>query len=69
MINKMKKELVAQMIAELKSIESMRVALDALDRVEYSGAYDIMDQLTTIKGSITNLESALERAQNIIPNI
>jgi len=67
MINKMKKELVSQMIAELKSIESMRVALDALDRVEYSGAFDICDQLTTIKGSITNLEDALDKALHIIP--
>ena len=68
MINQMKSQILTQMIIQTQDLDKLKDAIYALDETAHSGQNDLYDQVSTMTQVISDLESVLVRAQNIIPS-
>ena len=66
--NYIKHEVIAEMESLLKCFREKYAVLDALDRDTASpGAYDLVDQLTTMRSAAGIIKEALDRAGKVVP--
>ena len=65
--NEMKLEVLSSLEALTSSVKSKVKVLDALDRDNESGAYDLHDQLTTFSELTEKLEAVVLRSVSIVP--
>ena len=65
--NEMKLEVLSSLEALTSSVKAKVIVLDALDRDNESGAYDLHDQLTTLCELTKKLEAVVLRSVSIVP--
>ena len=65
--NEMKLEVLSSLEALTNSVKSKVEVLDALDRDNESGSYDLHDQLTTFREVTESLEQVDLRSVSIVP--
>lgn len=65
--NEMKLETLASLEMLTNSLKAKVNVLDALDRDDESGCFDLHDQLTTFFKVTQDLGSVIERSQAIVP--
>jgi len=65
--NEMKLEVLSSLEALTNSVKSKVEVLDALDRDNESGSYDLHDQLTTFREVTESLEQVVLRSVSIVP--
>ena len=65
--NEMKLEVLSSLEALTNSVKSKVEVLDALDRDNESGSYDLHDQLTTFREVTESLEQVVLRSVSVVP--
>jgi len=65
--NEMKLEVLSSLQALTSSVKAKVIVLDALDRDNESGAYDLHDQLTTLWELTEKLQAVVLRCVSIVP--
>ncbi len=65
--NEMKLETLAQLECLTNSVKAKVNVLDALDRDEASGSFDLHDQLSTFHQLTESLAQVVSRSESIVP--
>ena len=65
--NEMKLEVLSRLEALTNSVKSKVAVLDALDRDNESGSYDLHDQLTSFHKLTEDLEQVVHRSVKVVP--
>ena len=65
-VNEMKKEIVGKMWEDNNNIERLVECLQALDRLNDSGAYDLNDQIATMEKLVEQMYAVIERSNSVI---
>ena len=65
--NEMKLETLAQLECLTNSLKAKVNVLDALDRDEASGSFDLHDQLSTFHQLTESLAQVVSRSESIVP--
>ena len=65
--NEMKLEILSNLEALTNSVKSKVEVLDALDRDNESGCFDLHDQLTTFREVTESLEQVVLRSVSVVP--